>query len=69
MGLGGWGDGVRHWGGGVLEEYRVHMHTYTHVGTRITVGKKIGNPQIPSLIQPFLEMLPANWMPSRRAVD
>ena len=23
--------------GGVLEEYRVHMHTYTHVGTRITV--------------------------------
>ena len=28
-------------GGGVLEEYPVHMHTctYTHVGTRITVGK------------------------------
>ena len=38
MGLGG---GVGHLGGGVLEEYRVHMHIYTHVGTRITVGKKL----------------------------
>ena len=37
--------GVEGWcgalGGGVLEEYRVHMHTYTHVGTRITVGKQL----------------------------
>jgi hypothetical protein len=34
---------VGDWGGGVLEEYRVHniMHTYTHVGTRFTVGEKL----------------------------
>ena len=30
---------VGHWGGGVLADYRAHVHTYTHVGTRITVGK------------------------------
>ena len=35
----GLGGGVGHWRGGVLEEFRVHMNTYTHVGTRITVGK------------------------------
>ena len=38
LGLGGWGGALR---GGVLEEYRVHMHIYTHVGTKITVGKKL----------------------------
>ena len=37
-GVGGWGGAL---GGGVLEEHRVHMHTYTHVGTRITVGKAL----------------------------
>ena len=37
----GLGGGLGHWGGGVLEEYHVHMHTYTLVGTRITVVKKI----------------------------
>ena len=35
----GLGGGVGQWVGGVLEEYRVHMHTYTHVGVRITVGR------------------------------
>ena len=49
----GWGGGVGHWGGGVLEEYRVYMHIYTHVGNRITVRKKKGNSHIPSHIQPF----------------
>ena len=45
---GGEGEGLGHmgwgvvWGigGGVLEECHVHMHIYTNVGTRITVGKK-----------------------------
>ena len=36
-GLGGWAG---HWGGRVLEEYRVYIDTYTHVGNKITVGKK-----------------------------
>ena len=31
---------VEYWGGGVLEEYRVHIDTYT-VGIRITVGNKL----------------------------
>ena len=56
-GVGGWGGAL---GGGVLEEYRVHMHTYTDVGTKITVGKKIENPKIPSRFQLFWEILPAN---------
>ena len=38
VGLGGWGGGL---GGGVWEEYRVYIDTYTHVGTKITVGKKL----------------------------
>jgi hypothetical protein len=29
---------VEGWGG-VLEEYRVHVHVYTYVGSRITMGK------------------------------
>jgi hypothetical protein len=35
VGLGGWGGAL---GGGVLEEYRVYVHIYIHVGTRIKVG-------------------------------
>ena len=43
--MGWWGTwGWMGWGGalgvgGVLEEHRVHIHTCTHVGTKITVEK------------------------------
>ena len=26
---------------GVFEEYRIHMHIYTHVGSRIMVGQEL----------------------------
>ena len=35
-GVGGCGGALEAW---VLDEYRIHVQTYTHVGTRITVGK------------------------------
>ena len=64
VGWGTWG-----WAGGVLEEYRVHMHTYTPVGTRITVGNKNGNSKMPYQIQAFSIILPVKLMNIRRAVD
>ena len=48
--------GVGHWGGvlgGVLEEYHVHMHTYTHVGTRITGGNKLKVPKMQTKLNYF----------------
>ena len=50
VGLGGW-DGAL--GGDVIEEYRVHMHAYTHVGTRITVGNKLQIPKIQTRFNNF----------------
>ena len=54
-GVGHVGGGVEvgHWGSGVLEECRLHMHTYTHVGTRITVGRVFNNSELQLTIHHF----------------
>ena len=39
--------------GGVLDESRVHMHIYTHVGTRIAVGKIFETLELQFIINHF----------------
>ena len=56
-------------GGGVLDEYGVHIHIHTHVGIRITVETRNGNDQVPFRIQQFQTVPPANSISRLCAVD
>ena len=57
-GGGGGGGGI---GGGGYEKNIVYISIHTHMWVpRLRWEQQIGNPQIPSQIQPFWEILPAN---------